>query len=292
LTVVVGQTATLLRCARLSGDPLGEGAASLVSEIRLTMAAANNQLARQKVERIVLLGSGADHTRLAETIRGQLSVAVEQFDPFARFKLEGELSRALPPHAGRFAPLLGLAAEELAGRAPVIDFLHPRRPPEPPSRRNQYVVAALAGTLLALTLILAAWYQRSSLQNEVQRLQAESRGLDKKVTQSQKSIKAGAEVDQWVGGEIVWLDELRWLSQKFPSAEDAMLTQLKMSNPGEAGEMTLDGLARNVDAVAKLDQGLHDAVHRVSGKTKSERQTSDRYHVQFRSSLLVSPRKP
>lgn len=292
LTVLVGRKLVFLRCARLSGDPLADAAPALVSEIRLTMAAAQNQLAGKKVAELVLLGGGPRHADLARTLGDQLATPAVLFDPFEAVALEGQLQRALPEHRGRFAALFGMLSDELAGQAHAFDFLHPRRRPAPPSRRNAYLVVGAAVGAAVLLGLLAGGYQRSHLRTEVQRLQAESRALDKKVAQAARLRKAADEIDQWLAEELVWLDELRWLSERFPSAEEAMLTQLKMSTGAGRGEMVLDGLARNVDAVTKLDSGLHDARRRVAGKTKGEHESDTHYTVQFRSSLLVVPGKP
>jgi len=292
LTVLVGQKVVFLRCARLSGDPLKEAAAALLAEIRLTMAAAHNQLAGRRIEQIVLFGAGMAHADLARQIGEQLGTPAELFDPFEGLTLEGELRRALPEQRGRFAALLGMLSDELTDTPQAFDFLHPRRKPEPPSRRNTYALAGFAAALVVLLAVSAGWYQRSQLRAEVQRLQAESKSLDKKVVQAAKSEKAAAEIDKWVSGEIVWLDELHWLAQKFPPAEEAMLKQLKVSTGTAQGEMILDGLARNVDAVTRLDRGLNDPRRRVAGKTKGEHESSRQYSVQFRSSLLIAPGKP
>jgi hypothetical protein len=85
----------------------------------------------------------------------------------------------------------------------------------------------------------------------------------------------------------VWLDELRWLSERFPPAREAKLNKLHLS-AGERREMVLNGLARNVDAVTKLDNSLQDAVHQIVGKTKSENQSNSQYQIEFRSSVQIT----
>jgi Tfp pilus assembly PilM family ATPase len=291
LTVLIGHKLVFVRCARLSGDPL-ESAQALVSEIRLTMAASHNQLAGKRVEQIVLFGGGSQHAALARTIGEQLATPTVLFDPFDGVALDDELRRSLPEPRGRFASLLGMLESELAGQPQAFDFLHPRRRPEPPSRRNTYVLAGLAAGLLVLLALMFSWSQQSSERDAFRRLQDESKSLDKKVVQAGKLEKTAAEIDKWLGEEVVWLDEFRWLSEKFPSAEDSMLTQLKMGIGSDQAEMTLDGLARNVDAVTKLDRGLLDDRHRMAGKTKGEHEKGKSYNIQFRSSLIVTPRKP
>lgn len=291
LTVLIGSKVVFLRCARLSADPF-ESSQTLVSEIRLTMAAAQNQLAGKRVEQIVLFGGGEAYSALARRIGEQLAMPTELLDPFEGLRLEGDLRKKTPEPRGRFAAVLGMLANELADEPQAFDFLHPRQRPEPPNRRNTYMLSGVAAGLLVLLVFLAGWYQRSEGLAAVLRLQAESKSLDKKVGEADKLQKQAGEIDKWLADEIVWLDELRWLSEKFPSAEDAMLTQMKMSVSTEKGEIVLDGLARNVDAVKKLDSDLHDGHRRMAGKTKGEHKSGSSYSLQFRSSLLVTPAKP
>ena len=146
LTVIIDRKVIFLRTARLPGDPLadGEAAQALLAELRRTMAAVQNQLGGRKVEQIVLCGAGKQHTALAELIDGRLATPAEVFDPFAGLRLAPELQEVLPEHRGRFTPLLGMLLDELHHSPHAVDFLHPRRRPEPPSRRNTYIAAGAA----------------------------------------------------------------------------------------------------------------------------------------------------
>jgi hypothetical protein len=106
-----------------------------------------------------------------------------------------------------------------------------------------------------------------------------------------RSENAEKEVAEWIDDGINWLDELRWLSEHYPSAEDAMLTQVKFNANAGRGEITLDGLARDVETVSRLDRGLHDGAHRLAGKRKGESDASGSYGVQFSSSVRIEKAK-
>ena len=141
--------------------------------------------------------------------------------------------------------------------------------------------------LLVLAWMAVHWIRGDRLHSEILVLQRNSKALDKNFQQAEKSEKEAEEVAEWVRDGVNWLDELNWLSQRFPAAEDAMLTQVKFTVNSGQGEITLDGVARDVTSVAELDRGLHDERHRLAGKSKSESDAKRPYGVQFRSSVRI-----
>ncbi|MCA9268406.1 MAG: pilus assembly protein PilM, partial [Planctomycetales bacterium] len=129
LTVLVERDSVLMRTVRLpGGEAADELSASLLGEIRRTMAAAQNQLNGRRVTQIVLCGGRAEKQQMVAALAERLDVDVVVFDPFAGVE-HGEQLRAHPPaHPERFAPLLGLLLDEAQERRPAIDFVNPRRP--------------------------------------------------------------------------------------------------------------------------------------------------------------------
>lgn len=305
LTVLIDQKVVFLRTTRLPGDPLAEAEAAqaLVGEIRRTVVAAQNQLGSQRVETVVLCGTGAQQASLAEAISQQVAAPVELFDPFAGLQLEGDLRQALPERPGRFAPLLGVLVDELSGSRHAMDFLHPRRRPEPLGRRRTYVVAGLAAAAAALLVVFLGWFHLSALDDQAQDLQEQLERWDRQVTQAAKFEQAAGEVQKWIASEVVWLDELRRLAEKLPPPAEAMLTQLtavsgETSGPAGAsksgrslslGEIMLEGLARSVDAAGAMEQALLDKTHQVETKHNSEDTAQKPYSWRFKSSVHLRP---
>jgi hypothetical protein len=289
LTILAGRTVTFVRQTRLTADPLVEAAvhAALAAEIRRTLAAAQSQSSGQRVESIALCGAGSRHAALAESLAQQLALPVQVFDPFAGLTLGGTLARQRPESPERFAALVGMLCDESTDTAPAFDFLHPRRRPPPPSRRNAFVVAGSVAALLVALLLVYLRVQYSELQAAVHLLQSDATALENRVPAAVQAEKAAAEVKAWVDADINWLSELNWLAENFPDAQDAALTQLKLNANAGKGEMTLDGVARNVEAVTRLDERLRDDTHRLAGKSKGEGEARGPYGLQFRSSLLV-----
>ncbi|MDY0166969.1 MAG: hypothetical protein RBS80_10525 [Thermoguttaceae bacterium] len=270
------------------GLPAGDEAAEALSiEVRRTRAAAANQEAAPMPEPAVLFGHGAEWSALAQRLAGQLGVGVELVDPFAGARGREAADDLAPGVRARFAGLMGALEDEAGERAPALDFLHPRKRPQPPSRRRAYVLGGLAAAAVVLTLLTANWIQSNRLRASIRDLQQESRSLDRQVAEADKMIGHADEIGKWVEGEVVWLDELRWLSENFTPAQDAMLTKLVAAAAAGRTEIRLDGLARSVDAASQLDRKLQDETHRLLGQTKSEDRSDSQYRIQFRSTVQI-----
>jgi Tfp pilus assembly PilM family ATPase len=317
LTVMIDGKTIFLRTTRLSGDPPQSQA--LLAEIRLTMAAVQNQLGGRKVTLIVLCGGGEAHAALARQIEQELGTSVKLFDPFEGLQLGRALSGSPPENPGRFAPLLGVLLAELEQTGQAIDFLHPRRPPDPPTRGKKWGLAgALVGTLVIGYLVYSR-IDNYLLSNEVANLTRQERELsdqikawDKKAAPAKSANLNVAEVQKWIDSElqshkdksltsvvveevkkwaeseVLWLDQLRELSKDFPPAENAVLGQLAMSSgAGGAGEMRLKGAARNAEAIAAVEESLRAHDRKVIDRGSREDRTLKHYSWRFDTSVIL-----
>lgn len=296
LTVVIDRKVIFLRTARLPADPLSEPEASqvLLSEIRRTMAAVQNQLGGRRVERMVLCGRGQAHAALAASMEERLATPVEMFDPFQGLELQGDVRRALPEHPARFAPLVGMLLDELDGVPHGIDFLHPRRRPKPPSRRRTYAAGALAVLVPVIALLAYGVVQWNRLGAERVRLESDLKLWDTQLAQVAKDEKALKEIEAWKAGDVVWLDELDRISQKAPSAKEVILTQLEFLALRSGGEIRMEGVAGTVGAMKAMDEALRDATHRVIPKDRGEATSAKPpYTLRFGTSVaIVPPQRP
>jgi Tfp pilus assembly PilM family ATPase len=292
LTVMIDRKVIFLRTARLPGDPLAdaESAQAILGEIRRTMAAVHNQLGGRRVESIALCGSGPQHAALAEQVAERLGTPAELFDPFAGLKLEGELERGLPEHPGRFAPLLGMLVDELEQASHAVDFLHPRRKPKPPSRIKQYVLAGAAAAVAIVAIVIYGMIEYGRLNDEVADLETQIREWDDLANKVKKIKTTADDIQAWKAGDEVWLDEMRWLSDRLPPAQEAMLTLFQAnSSVRGGGEMKIEGLARSVDSIKAMHEKLRDGQHRLVGKEAGEGGSQKEYPLRFSSSVYTGP---
>jgi Tfp pilus assembly PilM family ATPase len=276
LTVLVDSDVVFLRTVRLSGDVLTSpgGHASLLGEIRRTVAAARNQLGGLTVEAIYLCGQGAAYTTLAAQIESGTSIPTHLFDPFAGLKLSSSLKRALPANTGCFAPVLGMLVDEAQQKRHAIDFLHPRKRPPPPDRRRGLLWAAVAATVVFAAGYL--WLQGAlgDLDEEIDLLALKAKNLDKGVAKAKELELAEREVAAWAAGDVNWLDELDELAADLPSGREVLLSRLTMGGMGGAGQIDMEGvLARAATAAAahhparREQAGIRLEVYVVGGRS-------------------------
>ena len=120
LTVINEGKTVFLRTTRFAGDrpPLP----ALIAEIRLTMAAARNQLAAEpggsaRIDSLVLCGRDADDAKLVESVRAELGLPVTLLDPFAGLATAPSLARDAAAREP-FRAALGHVADRAARHRP------------------------------------------------------------------------------------------------------------------------------------------------------------------------------
>jgi Tfp pilus assembly PilM family ATPase len=281
LTVVRDGRAVFLRTMRVGGGspPLP----ALLSEIRLTMAAVQSQLAGRKVEAIVLCGQDEMHADLARSVEAELTMPVQLFDPFGGFD-RGTALRGLPlEHPGRFAPLLGMCQAELRQEAHAVDFLHPRHRAEAPSKRRKWIMAGSAAGVLLLAYIVYARIDHYMLANKVESLRSEIKLLDESTATpaAKKSREAANAIAKWTVDDTVWLDKLLALSKKFPRAQDAILNELTVAVRQNEVQVDLKGSARDVHVIEKMEDRIRAGMGRITSKSSGEDPSNKDYSWRF-----------
>ncbi|MGQ9563445.1 MAG: hypothetical protein ACUVTH_07915 [Thermogutta sp.] len=291
LSVVVGKKLVFMRTARLTGDPLtdADSLLMLVGEIRRTMMAAQNQLGGGRANRLILCGFTPSHQSLAQTLNERLDLETTCFDPFSYFDLGPELAGSLPDHPGRYAPLLGVLADQLERVAPAVDFLHPHRRPEPPSQRNRYVLLGAGVGLILLLGGMYGWLQIQDLDSQIGQLRNRQAVLDRELKQATEVRKLAEAVQSWTGGHVHWLDELKRLNEKIPPPQEVMLSKLTMAAGARGGEISLEGLADRSESIEKLEGALDDQQHRVISKGKAEDDSQKPYKFRFGTKVAIIP---
>lgn len=255
----------LLRQVQLVGDlNTDEAAASVSGQLQRTLLNLAQEGISTDDAQLFLVGYSPETLeRLAESLRKQFSQNVNVL--------------AIPPHltagnevgTGKLLPLSGLAWEAIKDGKPHLDFLHPRKPPEPQSKRRTYVLAATAAGLLAA---MVGWRLYANLNEPLWQTEILSDELYE-VNQEIKPLEAeerdAARIRDWLAESPNVLTELAnvakaWRpeptdSPKFSLPNDGVLKRVDINQR----KLVLAGNVAGSSAVQSLENRLRDENHRV-----------------------------
>ncbi len=272
LTAVVNGTSVFLRTTRIVSDP--PPLQALLAEIRLTMAAASNQLSGRKVESIVLCGDQKPLADLGRAIETELGIHVELFDPFDGVKLGAALAQSPPQHPGRYAPLMGMLLTELKPSKHAVDFLHPRRRAAPPDPRKKWMIAGAAAAALLLVWIIYSRIDHYLTVSAVDALAQQSKAMDDKIANAKKVRANAADIAKWADDDTLWLDRIYKLDKSSPPAQEVVINELSAQTGVKGGPMTIKGYARGFEGIELLQDGVFANGGRMIEKDSREDPTA------------------
>jgi len=279
-----------VRSVRLSEDSKSR-VRTLSGEIRRSLMACQEGQNQDLPRRVVMWGRQDVHAEDAAGLSETLGTEVTTLDPFSLVDVAPALANQLPDHVGRLAPLVGMLHAETGGNADLIDFLNPRRAPEPASQRSTYL---LAGAGLAAIVAIAGffgWSKMRGLDSEIAALETRYQDLQSEVEQADQVIGKTAQFDAFLDGNVIWLDELRRTATILPPADEAIVTDVvaRVNREG-GGSLTVSGAVTRSSTVAKMEALLRDENHTVVGKgTDSSSSKIDGYDWSFSETIILDP---
>ncbi len=300
LVNVVGEEADLVlvadglvkatRTVRLPGSPDQQTAFSqLLDEVRRTVLVAPlGETDEPTVEGVFVLG-GQRATDFAAHVEAELGFEAEAFDVFAT--VAGETGKAT--YDDSYAPLLAAAHAEAARAEPLVDLLHPKKPPKPPNRK--LYAAGVAAAVLAV-----AGYGYHYVQSQLEELDQQNQALATRVNELTQTLRKVQRkrilfnaVNAWQRGGVNWLDELRDLAQRLPPDNEVVFQSISVG-PARAGlsVVTIRGVARSQRAVVELERLLRDRFHQVRTPKLEERVRNEKSYWQFETSVYLVRREP
>ena len=272
LLIVAENKIRFSRTVQLGSGEAAASAEALVGEIVRTLTIAPNQLLEdQQISQIILLGNHEEHAKLQQTLSERLPLDVALADPFAT---DGVSVKDLQEKPDWAAPLLGMLLDEAANERPTIDLLDVRQPPKPRDLRRLIVYGAGALALLIAATTVWASQEQAKIASENEKLSHQLDQLRKEAKSSAKLVAVSKSIEAWNAGSIVWLDELRDLSLKFPPASDIKIRGMSISPLRSSGAamIRINGTVRDPTVVVQLDHNLRDA-HRNSTSTNLREQS-------------------
>ncbi len=202
--------------------PLTPGG-NLLGEIRRNLSVYNGQSPASPLRSLYLAGS-TSHAELREKLQESLGIPVHFLDPFG-----GSERAELPAtNRGAFTGAVGLLHLRCQSASLPINFVHPKqpKPPKDPNRRT-YVVAAAAAVLVLAVGVYVAYAKLAEKQRQIDALALVKNNLDKDLLGLEDEDKRYKRIGEWANTDVIWLDELYDMVDRFPNTDGTRLTMFK-----------------------------------------------------------------
>ena len=276
-----------VRTVRMPADEAARGRA-LAGELKRSLVACGSS---GTLERVVLWGSAAVHSEDVKMLVEATDSKVEVLDPFSLVDVGRNAKSNMPDHVGRLAPLVGLLVADEGGADRLLDFLNPRKrieQVENPYRR--YIIAAIPLAVAALFGFLI-FRQLGSMDDQIESLKAANQQKEKKVKNADQSLARTEMVDQYLDGDVNWLNEIRRLARRAPESEKLILRSISMKNDPRSGGgiMTVEGAVTKPSVIEEFEAAVRDPNRNVQGDGASEVRSPDKYRWSFTETIEISP---
>lgn len=203
----------------------------LVSEVRRTIASSKRQLNGETIHGMLLIDREKSNRELIGNLSQRLKLETEIVNPLDDLPRIDQASEAIDA-PWPFAALIGSIVDAGSDRVASIDFLNPTKREEVvPDHRKWYLYGGVAAVVACLMLLVGWWTLRSQ-SSEIADLTdslASQVELNKGVGNRPSVDTTLARIkmlDDWQKGNVQWLDELDQLSQRFLTADEAMVSKL------------------------------------------------------------------
>jgi Tfp pilus assembly PilM family ATPase len=211
---------TLLLARSLTPGP------NLAAEVRRSLAVYSGQGAAQPVRAIYVAGA-ADNAALRERLHNLTDLPTHLLDPFAG---------ADPPEPpaqekrGGFAGLVGVLYLRGDRTGLPVNFAEPKqpRPPEDPNKRKLLIGAGIAAAIF-LAIGTLAFIELNRLDRQVKEQVARNKKWDEALLIAEEDAKRVKAISAWTDQNVVWLDELYDLTDRFPEPDTAQLRMVEIA---------------------------------------------------------------
>jgi hypothetical protein len=254
-------------------------AARLLAELKRTRIAVRNEIQGINVDEVILCGSGASFTSLAEQLTAGLEMPVNLFDPKKGLNIKTDAVNE------QFAALFGAVLQAAKKEPMQIDFCHPKKRKEDTGKRNLLTGIAAAVLILVIGLFGYVFYSRMVLNNNIKELTRQFNELKMTagtVVEQRKQLDA---IDVWLADNVNWFEQLDWLSRCALPSQDMRIKDLEFSS-ANGGTIRFTSHLRDMSVLLSMEEHFRDEHHFLQTLTRNEVNDNSRYH--FRCNLSIS----
>ncbi|WP_404307382.1 hypothetical protein [Neorhodopirellula lusitana] len=266
---------------------------ALAGEIRRSMMACG---AAGTNCNVVMWGTADRHAveiqRLGDRLAEQQTkpCQTDLIDPFELVGADPAAKDSVGQTVGRLAPLVGLLAAHAKHADELIDFENPRKTIEVQTDRRK--IAAMIGIPVAVAagLIWMLMSTLSQLDDQIDQQAAANAEMKDKSKAAEEMIARTDRVDQFLNGDVNWLEELQRLASRMPGADQLMLQEISATADSRegGGRLVVTGRVTSPDVIVELESAMRDDAHQVTGDKVTQLATQDAYRWQMTQTISVN----
>jgi len=218
----------------------------LLIEVSRTIEAYRATAPGATIDRIVLAGTGCIGRDVVEKFEERFGAPTGIYEaPSSIGWRQGSENSAAP-----FSAAIGLALSSLTEGVSRFDFLHPKEPEagQRVRQRQRPVLVATVALFVAAAGVLA-YYPFRVKEGEVDRLKTRVASENEDKEARQELLKQVADAEAWHDKSVIWIDQLKLLSDVFPPNAKCYITKVDFT---EKGKITIDLVAKDNEVATKI----------------------------------------
>lgn len=287
LTLVHAKKVFMTRTVKLPEGASEQRLAAMVQEIQRSQMLAARSAAGRAIGETLIATAPMNRGGLTKLMAERELASCELIDVCQRIVEQGGTLDAA--EAEKFVAHYGAGLAQAERAWPTLDFVAPRRRIEKKTDyRRMALIGALAATLL-VSVVGFCWYLLSEQASRIARLEKEHRLL------KESNDKMGVDqivgevqlVDNWQRSNLNWLEELREVSQRLLTADEAMVGYLKAELARTGPEIILRGRLNERETNTELKSNLAERPYQVEQRKNVMSIDSKEYPFEFEYALLM-----
>lgn len=271
----------------------------IAGEVRRSLMACTTEPINPVTPKIIVWGSHDVNASDVNELQRALSCNVETLDPctlvnFDKHVRQDEFQRL---NTGRFASLFGLLLAHTGmsysgSQHPLLmDFKNPRKTTEKRKSYKRPITCGLLGLSAASVLSFLSWSSLKERAELVNRRESELKSLEADVKKAEQSITRTELVDQFLDGNVIWLEQLRRLAGKMPPADQVIVKTIsaKSNVAAGGGQLIIHAAAKSPDVVHEMEASIRDENHSVGGTGTNDLGEGQIYRWGFTHVISIGP---
>lgn len=298
IVIYRGKKIAFMRSVRMPQQTSGR-INQIAGEVRRSLMACTSEPINPVTPKIVVWGRHDAHASELSELQSVLPCSFQTLDPctLVNFDKQVRTDEFQRLDTGRFASLFGLLLahasmpSSTAQHPLLMDFKNPRRIIENRKSYKRPITFGLLGLSAASVLSFLSWSSLKERAQLVNRRESEWKSLQTDVKKAEQSITRTELVDQFLDGNVIWLEQLRRLTDKMPPAEQVIVKTIsaKSNVAAGGGQLILQAAAKSPGVVHEMEASIRDEHHSVGGTGTNDLGEDQNYRWGFNHVISIEP---